>query len=232
MRLKVNDVFGIHSGYMLDLKPGYTPLVGPNGAGKTTLLHQLRDYAKEHGCLVFEYSNLADGGNVAREAYLFKGEAALLAASAFSSEGEQVALNFGQAIRKLGAAVREAKEQGKPLFILLDALDSGASIDRARELREFFDMVCRDAGETAYIVCACNSYELVRGVAGINVRTGKRVRFKDYEEYANFICTFLEKFSSSKQKPEDEERGERSLQSSQASTPSRKSRSRVFVSRR
>lgn len=209
MRLKVNDVFGIHSGYMLDLKPGYTPLVGPNGAGKTTLLHQLRDYAKEHGCLVFEYSNLADGGSVARQTYLFKGEAALLAASAFSSEGEQVALNFGQAIRKLGAAVRETKEQGKPLFILLDALDSGASIDRARELREFFDMVCRDAGETAYIVCACNSYELVRGVAGINVRTGKRVKFKDYEEYADFICSFLEKFAPPKQEKEDEEGGRR-----------------------
>ena len=135
---------------------------------------------------------------------MYKGQA-----SAFSSEGGQVALNFGQAIRKLGAAVREAKEQGKPLFILLDALDSGASIDRARELREFFDLVCRDARETAYIVCACNSYELVRGVAGINVRTGKRVKFKDYEEYADFICSFLEKFAPPKQEKEDEEGGRR-----------------------
>lgn len=195
MRLKVNDVFGIHSGYVLDLKPGYTPLVGPNGAGKTTLLHQLRDYAKEHGYLVFEYSNLADGGNVARQSYLFRGDVSLLAASSFSSEGEQIAFNFGQAVKRLGAAVRDAKTQSKPLFILLDALDSGASIDRARELRGFFDLVYRDAGEIAYIICACNSYELVRGVSGINVRTGKRVRFKDYEEYADFVCTFLEKFA-------------------------------------
>ena len=82
-------------------------------------------------------------------------------------------------------------------------------IDRARELREFFDLVCRDARETAYIVCACNSYELVRGVAGINVRTGKRVKFKDYEEYADFICSFLEKFAPPKQEKEDEEGGRR-----------------------
>ena len=79
----------------------------------------------------------------------------------------------------------------------------------AHDLREFFDMVCRDAGETAYIVCACNSYELVRGVAGINVRTGKRVKFKDYEEYADFICSFLEKFAPPKQEKEDEEGGRR-----------------------
>lgn len=221
MKLKINDVFGIHSGYMLDLKPGYTPLVGPNGAGKTTLLHQLRDYAKERGYLVFEYSNLADGGNVARQAYMFKGEAVLLAASTFSSEGEQIALNFGQAIRKLGAAVRDAKEQGKALFILLDALDSGASIDRTRELREFFDMVCRDAGETAYIVCACNSYELARGVSGINVRTGKRVKFKDYEDYADFICSFLEKFAPPKQEQENEEGGMR-MRPRRVSAPSQK----------
>lgn len=45
MRIKINDDFGIHSGFFLNLKPGYTPLVGPNGAGKTTLLRQLREYA-------------------------------------------------------------------------------------------------------------------------------------------------------------------------------------------
>lgn len=219
MRLKVNDVFGIHPGYMLELKPGYTPLVGPNGAGKTTLLHQLRDYAKEHGYLVFEYSNLADGGNVARQSYMFSGEAALLAASTFSSEGEQVALNFGQAFRKLGAAVRDAKEQKKPLFVLLDALDSGASIDRTRELREFFDLVCQDAGETAYIVCACNSYELVRGVAGVNVRTGKKVRFKDYEDYADFVCTFLAEFAP-KEQTQETEKGGRRAQRPQVLAPS------------
>lgn len=194
MKIKVKDIFGIHSGYTLNLQPGYTPLAGPNGAGKTTLLHQLRDYAKAHGILVFEYSNLSDGGGVARQSYMLRGDASLFAASVFSSEGEQIALNFGEAVRKLGAAVKDAKTQGKSLFILLDALDSGASIDRVRELRSFFDLVCRDARETAYIICASNSYELVRGVPAVNVRTGKVVQFKDYEDYADFICSFMKSF--------------------------------------
>lgn len=199
MKINIKDVFGIHSGYTLDLQPGYTPLVGPNGAGKTTLLHQLRDYAKAHGILVFEYSNLSDGGGVARQSYMFRGDASLFAASVFSSEGEQIALNFGEAVRKLGAAVKDAQTQGRPLFILLDALDSGASIDRIRELRSFFELVCQDAGETAYIICASNSYELVRSVPAVNVRTGERITFKDYDEYADFVCTFMDKWAP----PED-----------------------------
>lgn len=198
MKINIKDIFGIHSGYTLDLQPGYTPLAGPNGAGKTTLLHQLRDYAKAHGILVFEYSNLSDGGGVARQSYMFRGDASLFAASVFSSEGEQIALNFGEAVRKLGAAVKDAKTQGRPLFILLDALDSGASIDRVRELRSFFDLVCRDAGETAYIICASNSYELVRGVPAVNVRTGKYITFEDYDEYADYVCTFMGKWAPPK----------------------------------
>lgn len=222
MKIKIKDIFGIHNGYMLDLQPGYTPLVGPNGAGKTTLLHQLRDYAKEHDILLFQYSNLVEGGEIARNSYIFHNDPASLAAATFSSEGEQIAFNFGQAVRKLGAAVRDAKAQGRSLFILLDALDSGASIDRARELRSLFNLICQDAGDTAYIVCACNSYEMVRSVAGINVRTGKRVRFKDYEEYADFICTFLEKFAPPKQEKEDGEGGRR-LRPRRGSVPSAKS---------
>ena len=149
MRIKIDDDFGIHSGFFLNLKPGYTPLVGPNGAGKTTLLRQLREYANGHGIMVFDYSNLVHGGGSAMDKYLWSGNMELLAISATSSEGERIAMNFGQAVSRLGAAVREAKQQKKELFILLDALDSGSSIDRIREIRSLFDLVAKDAGDTA-----------------------------------------------------------------------------------
>lgn len=131
----------------------------------------------------------------------------LLAISATSSEGERIAMNFGQAVSRLGAAVREAKQQKKELFILLDALDSGSSIDRMREIRSLFDLVAKDAGDTAYIICACNSYELVKDAEAVNVRTGKTVRFKDYDDYADFVCSFMEKFAPPKREEETREGG-------------------------
>ncbi|MFR1480868.1 MAG: hypothetical protein ACLSB9_36915 [Hydrogeniiclostridium mannosilyticum] len=79
MRIKINDDFGIHSGFFLNLKPGYTPLVGPNGAGKTTLLRQLREYANGHDIMVFDYSNLVHGGGNAMDKYLWSGNMELLA---------------------------------------------------------------------------------------------------------------------------------------------------------
>lgn len=83
-------------------------------------------------------------------------------------------------------------------MILLDALDSGASIDRLRWLRHLFDMVLKDLGvldkskpdREAYIVAAANSYELVSGAACVDPRTGKTMTFGDYAEYADYICSY------------------------------------------
>ena len=56
-RCKIEDWYGIHPGFPLSLRPGYTALVGPNGAGKTTLLRQVEEIAKAKGYDVFYYSN-------------------------------------------------------------------------------------------------------------------------------------------------------------------------------
>lgn len=198
MELKISDWFDLHNGFTLTLKPGFTALVGPNGAGKTTLLHQIKEYAEQKGIDVWRYSNLVDGGNNARRAYLQRGDMKYLATSAVSSEGEQVAMHFSLKVGELGAAVRNAKQQGKPLFVLLDAIDSGASIDRARDLRNLFDLIYRNDianGAEVYIVMAVNHYELVKAPATcVNVRNGKTVAFHSYDEYADFICTFEEKY--------------------------------------
>ena len=46
----------------------------------------------------------------------------------------------------------------------------------------------------------CNSYELVKDAEAVNVRTGKTVRFKDYDDYADFVCSFMEKFAPPKRR--------------------------------
>ena len=62
-----------------------------------------------------------------------------------SSEGERIALSFGDIVPQIGVRVRKDIAENKPLFILLDGLDSGASIDRTRELMSLFELIERDA---------------------------------------------------------------------------------------
>lgn len=197
-RCKIPDWYGIHSGFNLLLRPDYTALVGPNGAGKTTLLLQLEEIAKERGYEVFHYSNLRDGGENARQQYLREDSLDYLATSLCSSEGEQLALNFGKIAGKIGGLVRKSVENDTPLFILLDGLDSGASIDRTRELMALFRLMERDADETPggtehelYIVAAVNSYELAR-YSCVDVRTGKPISFGNYAEYVKYICNYFD----------------------------------------
>lgn len=198
-RCKIEDWYGIHKGFMLTLRPGYTALVGPNGAGKTTLLHQLAEIGKKRGYNIIQYSNLTDGGDVAMSEHMWRGDVANFFAGMQSSEGERIALNFGNVLQKIGTAVRKAIAENRPLLILLDALDSGASIDRLRETLGVFELIERDAGvepgaseHEIYIVAAVNSYELAKRRC-VDARTGKSLTFGDYEDYSRFICRYFAK---------------------------------------
>ena len=195
---KIKSPYGLHKDYMLHLRPGYTALVGPNGAGKTTLLHQIRDFAKAEGFEVFTYENIHDGGKTAMGNYVHSNNIKAAATALCSSEGEQITINFGQHMNALGQLVRKCVEQDKPLFILLDGLDSGASIDRARELMNLFHMIEQDVGiqpggakHAIYIINAVNNYELARNIS-VDPRTGETHCFMSYKEYAKFICEYFD----------------------------------------
>ncbi len=198
MRVSVEDWYGLHKGFVLEVEPGFTALVGPNGAGKTTILRQIKEYAAREGIELWEYSNVVDGGQTAKSRYQLAGDIESLATSLMASEGENVALNFSNKVGELGARVRRAVAEKRPLVVLLDAIDSGASIDRARELRGLFDLIYEQdisKGAEVYIVMAVNSYELAKGPTDcVNVRTGKHMRFRSYDTYAEFVCSFEEKF--------------------------------------
>lgn len=188
MTIKIEDIYGLHKGFDLTLKPGFTALVGPNGAGKTTLLSQLKTYANQNNIPVWHYSNKIEGKHMADAAAL-KNRLDFVAASLTASEGEQVAMHFGEAIKDLRGFIREASG---PVFILLDAVDSGASIDRARELRKFFDLIIdTEADREVYIIMAVNHFELARNADCVHARTGEHMTFPDYETYARFILEFF-----------------------------------------
>lgn len=200
IKVKIEDMFGLHKGFMLTLKNGCTALVGPNGAGKTTLLKQLKEYGEKNGFKVISYSNLKDGGSSARERYLFQGKLDMLGASMIHSEGENVINNFGDALSNIGMNVRKCKNTKDKLMILLDGIDSGLSIDKVHEIREVLDIISNDiANNDIYLVMAVNQYEMIRELNGsiidcVNVRTGKHRTFRGYNDYSKFICGFKEKY--------------------------------------
>lgn len=196
LKIKIDDWYDLHHGFTLKIEPGFTALVGPNGAGKTTLLTQIKEFAVQEKIDTWEYSNLRDGGSMAQSEYGFYGSFENLAATIMGSEGECVALNFSNKVRALGQAVRKSIEEKKPLIVLLDAIDSGASIDRARDIRGLFDIIYENdisKGAEVYIVMAVNHYELAKSPADcVNVRNGKHMMFGSYERYAEFICSFMD----------------------------------------
>lgn len=197
MIVHIDDWFDIHNGFDLNLKPGYIPLIGPNGAGKSTLLRQLEEaFADNKDFKIFSYNNYFEGGCYARQNQLQeRGNIPLLAQLATSSEGEQIAINFGQGCKRLGQIVAECKSEGKKLLVLIDAIDSGASIDRLKDYISLFDMVtndCKKSGLDCYILVSVNSYELVKDRVCKDVRTGKDVTFESYEDYSNYICSYFQ----------------------------------------
>lgn len=198
----IKDWYGLHFGFDLVLNPGYTALAGPNGAGKTTLLQQIAEWAEVNNIQVWNYSNLTHGGDIAQAEFAFHGNIGEMARCATSSEGENVAMNFSAKVKDLGAEVSKARNGKYPLIVLLDAIDSGASIDRARELRHLFSLIEKDAasGVDIYLVVAANHYELVKAPADcVNVRTGEHLSFENYDRYADFICGFEDSYPRTKE---------------------------------
>lgn len=192
MQFKINDIYDIHRGYTLDLKPGYTALVGPNGAGKTTLLQQLKEEVKESGNLFVKYDNLNDGGTRSAGEYLFRGDTTAAATVLTSSEGEGIAVNFGKFVQKLGKTVRGAvAAKVENLFVLVDAYDSGSSIDRIRELRNLVNVIIDDAAPiNVFFIASANTFEMAREADCVDVRTGKHMKFADYDAFADFVCNY------------------------------------------
>ena len=172
----------------LTLEPGVTVLVGCNGMGKTTLLHQLEASLKKEEIPVFKFDNLTEGGSRARSKFGFQQNFELLATAMCSSEGENIIINMGQTAGAIGAFSRKYKDHPE-LWILLDAIDSGLSVDNIVDIKEYLFKTIIDDNKhkDVYIVVSANEYELARGENCLDVYSGKTLQFKDYEDYRSFI---------------------------------------------
>ena len=203
----------------ITIKSGLTILVGCNGAGKTTLLHNIQDELKKENIPYHMFDNLHDGGANAKSGAAFEEDWAFVATSMASSEGENINMNIGNLAKKLKefmvtgrisdrftrigdafASFSGEKEyevpETKERWLLLDAIDSGFSIDNVIEAKDFFKMVIKDFsdhGYDLYIVASANEYELANGENCFDVMNGKYVQFKDYDDFRKFILRSREK---------------------------------------
>ena len=198
----------------ITINEGVTVLVGCNGSGKTTLLHQIKDQLKRDGIPVLSFDNLHEGGSRAISSAGFYGDFGYMSAAMSSSEGENIVLNISKLASTLrpfiqtgesqidrdrftrgfakalwGEETEEKKEVPNERWILLDAVDSGLSVDNVVDLKGYlFKTILEDDFEgSVYIVVSANEYELCRGENYFDVYAGKYVKFSNYERFRNFI---------------------------------------------
>ncbi len=198
----------------ITIKEGLTVLVGCNGIGKTTLLRQIKDQCKKEDIPVLSFDNLKEGGGHAVSSAGFYGDFGFMATAMASSEGENIVMNIGKLASNLrgfikngevkgnsdalarafakamwGEGEEDEKEVPNERWLLLDAVDSGLSVDNIVDIKEYlFKTIFADKGDTkVYIVVSANEYEMARGENCFDVYNGKYVKFKDYEEYRDFV---------------------------------------------
>ena len=174
----------------VEFKPGLTVLVGCNGSGKTTLLRQIKEVCKKNKLPAMEFDNYHDGGSSATSYAGFVGDYSKVAKDLCSSEGEKISGNMAMVAGRIGRFVRDNSDAEK-LFILLDAVDSGLSVDNVIELkRDLFSFViadCTDKGIEIYLIVSANEYELARGEQCFDVSSCKYVKINSYDEYRDVI---------------------------------------------
>lgn len=182
--------YNLYTKKSVTIKNGVTVLVGCNGIGKSTLLHNIRTILKNVDIPYIEFDNLHDGGSQSRSRAGFYGDMDFLATSLCSSEGENIVMNMGRIAGQIGNFINKNPDN-KELWILLDAIDSGLSIDNIVDIKEYlFKTILEDKRSTdreIYIIVSANEYEMARGEQCLDVYNMKYVKFKDYEEYRKLV---------------------------------------------
>lgn len=171
----------------VEFNPGMTVLVGCNGSGKSTLMRFVK-YALQRNkdILILEYDDRKEGGDNLISFFAWKGDMAQMANMWMKSEGERIIHGVGTFAASIRSKIRSKKP--KEIWILLDTVGSGLSIDGIRQIKVLKDTILEDnAGCDVYFVVSTNEYEFAKGEDCIDVTTFKHMHFSDYEQYSDYI---------------------------------------------
>lgn len=173
----------------ITIEPGITILVGCNGWGKSTLLDQIKDNLNYENIRFIYFDNLHDGNRTSIADAISRGNVRFASSMLCSSEGEGIINNVCKLAGQMGDYIREATQN--EYFILLDAIDSGLSIDNVVMIKEqLFNTIIEDVksrGKTVYIIVSANEFEMCNGEKCLDPYEGKYREFKTYNAYRNFI---------------------------------------------
>ena len=188
-----NEKENLYAKPSFEIKSGITVLVGCNGSGKSTMLHTIKHSLDKEKVPCLLYDNLSDGGQNAKAKAGWEDNMNLLATLMTSSEGEQIVTNLGETAVKIGRFVKNNRSSLE-LWILLDAIDSGLSVDNIVDIKDFFHFVLKEnKGKDVYFVVSANEYELCNGEQCFDVTSCKYITFANYNEYRSFILDSKER---------------------------------------
>lgn len=179
----------IFSKNTVTLEPGVTVLVGCNGYGKSTFIKTIKRCLDNEKIKYVSYDNLHDGGFKSISKALFDRDYTFGATAYCSSEGENIMMNIGKIAGKIGDYIRCVDQN--EYFILLDAVDSGFSVDNIEEVKIYlFKTIlddCTKQNKTVYIIVSANEYEMCLDERCFDIYNGVYKEFKTYNAYRNFI---------------------------------------------
>lgn len=180
---------------IFEILPGVTMLVGCNGAGKSTLLHEIKEFCKKQDIACLHFNNLTEDMNSDRFLMNSIEDASyVMNLKMIASEGEGIMMRISEFSSKLGNFCK-THISDKTIFILIDAVGSGLSIDNIIRIKELFNMVVKDTTEDhqIYIIVCTNEFEFCSDMSCFDVQECKYKQFKSYTTYRNFILKSREK---------------------------------------
>lgn len=183
-----DECIKIYKKRKIKIETGLTVLIGCNGAGKTTLIQSIKYQLEDNGINYASYDDLQDGRHHAKERAGFYQDFTALANRICSSEGENIQMNIADFASKIGKYCRDNANQDE-LWIFLDAVDSGLSIDNICEIKnDLFPIIFEmNSDKDIYIIASANAYELARQAKCFDTINGNYVEINSYEEYRNFV---------------------------------------------
>ena len=205
--------FSTCSRRQVTLEEGLTVLVGCNGSGKTTLMQNIKSRLKKDNIPYYDFDNLNEGGARASGDAIAMGDFSFGATAWCSSEGENITMNLSRIMGNMREFImtgetpkskrdkrlrsifssdddNDETEPCNKRFVIMDAVDSGYSIDNVIELKDLLHMIIDDAknnGIELYIIVSANEYELAADEACLDVTNGKYLKFDNYESFRSFI---------------------------------------------
>ena len=168
--------------------PGLTCLIGCNGSGKSTLMMLIKDQLRnDKDILMLSYDDRLNGGHNLMEKFGFQDRMEDLGRMLVSSEGERIHQGLEDFVN--GMRVKIWRQEPKELWIFMDAVGSGLSIDGILEIKDLANAICEDneGKRDVYFVVSTNEFEFADRADCIDVTTFKHMLFSEYSTYKDYI---------------------------------------------